>query len=200
MAAASRCAMRSLDNALETEGPQKKLSGRSNRRVNCALLTGSFRATSRNRAASLKVFGQSELARQFINDIEPRLRSLGLSLEERPSAPPRPRLTARFPTKPSPPRPWPSLPPGSEASTPSPTFCRPKSAQPGSNLLPTRASSQRLAWAGGAVGFAVLCLGATFGVQQWHIYNLQSEYDKMKPRLDAIDDAQKANLQVRRLV
>jgi len=64
-----------------------------------------------------------------------------------------------------------------------PSFLPPK-VQPWQKLLSGRMSARKLAWAGGAAAAVASCVALAFGIQQWQISNLETEWDKMAPRVN----------------
>jgi hypothetical protein len=177
-------ALRSLDNAIEAQGSQKSISAdllAREIRITLGQLPGGLAEAP----GKIKICGQGELARQLVSDLSPRISSLGLKVEvmEKSSA-------ANFD------RP---LPPEFAASTAlalaanyvrgvdsEPDFLPPK-VQPWRQLVATRLSPRKLAWAGAAAGGMLLCVAAAFGVQQWEISSLQSKWNAISPQVDELN-------------
>jgi hypothetical protein len=177
-------ALRSLDAAIETEGAQKSISAdlvAREIRITLGQLPGGLAETS----GKLKIFGQGELARQLVRDLAPRLAVLGLKPEvmEKPTAAPFDQ----------------PLPPEMAASTAlalvanyvkgidvTPDFLPPK-VQPWRQLVTTRLSPRKLAWAGAAAAGLVLCVAAAFGFQQWQISGLQKKWDAISPKVNELN-------------
>jgi hypothetical protein len=177
-------ALRSLDGAIETEGAQKSISAdlvAREIRITLGQLPGGLAETP----GKLKIFGQGEPARQLVSDLSPRLAALGLKMEamEKSSA-------ANF-DKP--------LPPEIAASTAlalaanyvkgidvQPDFLPPK-VQPWRQLVSTRLSPRKLAWAGGVAAGLVLCVVAAFSFQQWQISGLQTKWDAITPTVNELN-------------
>ena len=139
-------ALRSLDSAIDTEGAQKRVSAdliARELRITLGQLPGELGEGS----GALKVFGQTEMARQLIPELTPKLQQLGLSLEVAPKS-----SNANFDA---------ALPPDLALSPAlalaancvrgvktNPNFLPPK-IQPWQQFAATRLSPQRLAYAGG---------------------------------------------------
>jgi hypothetical protein len=180
-------ALRSLDGAIETEGAQKRISAdlvAREIRITLGQLPGGLADTS----GKLKIFGQGEPARQLVHDLSPRLAALGLKMEVMEKS-----TAARFDTP---------LPPEMAASTAlalaadyvtgidvEPDFLPPK-VQPWRQLVSTRLSPRKLAWAGGAAAGVVVCVAAAFGFQQWQISGLQAKWDAMAPKVNELNAEQ----------
>jgi hypothetical protein len=177
-------ALRSLDGAIETQGAQKNISAdlvAREIRITLGQLPGGLAEIS----GPLKIFGQGEMARQLVQDLSPRLAALGLKMEvmEKSSA-------ALFDQP---------LPPEIAASTAlalaanyvkgvevEPDFLPPK-VQPWRQLVTTRLSPRKLAYAGAAAAGLVLCVAAAFGVQQWQISSLQAKWNAMEPTVSDLN-------------
>ncbi len=177
-------ALRSLDGAIETEGAQKSISAdlvAREIRITLGQLPGGLAETS----GKLKIFGQGELARQLVHDLSPRLAALGLKMEVMEKS-----TAAHFDNP---------LPPEMAASTAlalaanyvkgidvEPDFLPPK-VQPWRQLVSTRLSPRKLAWAGAAAAGLILCVAAAFGFQQWQISWLQAKWDAMAPTVNELN-------------
>jgi hypothetical protein len=177
-------ALRSLDGALETQGAQKSISAdlvAREIRITLGQLPGGLADVS----GVFKIFGQGEMARQLAGDLSPRLAALGLKMEvvEKSSA-------AHFDNP---------LPPEIAASAAlalaanyvrgvdaEPDFLPPK-VQPWRQLVSTRLSPRKLAWAGAAAAGLLLCVAAAFGVQQWQISSLQSKWNAIAPTVNELN-------------
>jgi len=180
-------ALRCLDGVIETQGAQKSISAdlvAREIRITLGQLPGGLAEAS----GKFKIFGQGELAKQLINDLSPRITALGLKMEvmEKASAAPFDK----------------PLPPEIAASTAvalaanyvrgvdsEPDFLPPK-VQPWRQLVATRLSPRKLAWAGGAAAGVVLCVAAAFGFQQWQISSLQNKWDAMAPKVNELNTDQ----------
>ena len=180
-------ALRSLDGAIETQGAQKSISAdliAREIRITLGQLPGGLAETS----GKFKIFGQGEMARQLVNDLSARIAALGQKIEvvEKSS-------TAQF-DKP--------LPPEIAASAAlalaanyvrgvdaEPDFLPPK-VQPWRQLVTTRLSPRKLAWAGAAAAGLMLCVALAFGVQQWQISSLQTKWDAMAPTVNELNSDQ----------
>jgi hypothetical protein len=173
-------ALRSLDGVIETQGAQKSISADLVARE-IRITLGQLPAGLAESSGTIKIFGQGELARQLIKDLPSSMDHLGLKMEVMEKA-----STAHF-DKP--------LSPEIAASTAlalaanyvrgidsEPDFLPPK-VQPWRQLVATRLSPRKLAYAGAAAGGVVLCVLAAFGFQQWQISSLQSKWDAMAPKV-----------------
>src|SRR5581483_1527665 len=118
---------------------------------------------------SVKVFGRGELARQFADEIAPRLESMGLKIEllQRSSAAvfdqPLPTEAALSPAL--------ALAANYLKGIASgPEFLPPK-VHPWQQLFTAKFSSKKLGWAGAAAGGLAACVGAAFLFQQWQLFH-----------------------------
>jgi hypothetical protein len=180
-------AIRSLDTTVETDGVQRRLSAdliARELRITLGQLPGELGETG----GVLKVFGQTEMARQLVAELSPRLQPLGLSLET-----PRQASNASFE---GPVPPDVALSPALALAAAyvrgvktSPEFLPPK-IHPWQQFAATRLSARKLAYAGGALGFVVFCILAAFGLQQWKIHRLQSQWSKISSQVDEVSQAQ----------
>jgi hypothetical protein len=177
-------ALRSLNDAIETQGAQKSISAdfvAREIRITLGELPGGLAGTP----GKLKVYGQGELVKQLVNDLSPRVSALGLKIEvlEKSSA-------ASFDSP---------LPPEIAASAAlalaadyvtgvavAPDFLPPK-VQPWRQLVATRLSPRKLAWAGGIAAGFVFCIAAAFGFQQWQISSLQAKWDAITPTVNDLN-------------
>jgi len=187
-------AIRSLDSAIETEGAQKRLSAdliARELRITLGQLPGELGETG----VVLKVFGQTEMARQLVAELAPKLQPLGLSLEiaQKVSAatfegavPPEMALSPALALAAAYVR-------GVKTN---PNFLPPK-VNPWQQFAAARLSPQKLAYAGGVAGFLVFCVLAAFGVQQWKIHHLQSQNDAISAQVGDISEAQDQILKYR---
>jgi hypothetical protein len=180
-------ALRSLDGALEGEGAQKRvdaeLVGRELR-----ITLGQLPGTVGEGIKSVRMFGRGEAARQFVVEISPRLESMGLKLElmDRVSAaefdqliPPETVLSPALALAANRVR-------GVLAG---PEFLPPK-VRPWQQLLSTKFSARKLAWAGGAAGALAACVVAAFLFQQWQISGLRSKWKAMEPKVTELQAVQ----------
>jgi hypothetical protein len=176
-------ALRSLDGAIETQGAQKSISADLvTREIRITL--GQLPGGLAEGPGKIKIFGQGELARQLVNDLAPRIAVLGLKMEvlEKSSA-------ANF-DKPLPPEIAASAAVALAANyvrgtDAKPDFLPPK-VQPWRQLVSTRLSPRKLAWAGATVGGLLLCVAAAFGFQQWQISSLQSKWNAIAPTVNEL--------------
>jgi len=180
-------ALRSLDGAIESQGAQKSIASdliARELRITLGQLPGGLAEAP----GKLKIFGQGEPTRQLVKDLEPRATAFGLKIEavEKSSS-------ASFDQ---------ALPPEIACSSAlalaanyvngldvQPDFLPPK-VQPWKQLVRARLSPRKLAWAGAAAGGLVLCVVAAFGVQQWQIGSLQSQWNAISPQVSALQTDQ----------
>jgi hypothetical protein len=66
-----------------------------------------------------------------------------------------------------------------------PEFLPPR-VQPWQQLISTRLSTRKLAYAGGAAATVVLGILLAFGVQQWQIHSLQSKWNAIAPLVNEL--------------
>jgi hypothetical protein len=180
-------ALRSLDGAVETEGAQKRISAELMARE-IRITLGQLPDGFAEGAGKIRVFGQGELARQFVNDITPRLAAIGLKTEavERAS-------TANFDKALSPEvaaSPALALAAAWVRGTDSnPEFLPPR-VQPWRQMFSAGLSTRKLVWAGEAVAGIVLCAGIAFGLQQWQLSSLESKWKAMEPKVTELTGEQ----------
>jgi hypothetical protein len=180
-------ALRSLDGAIETQGAQKSISAdlvAREIRITLGQLPGGLAEAS----GKIKIFGHSELARQLVNDLSPRIAPLGLKIEalERSSA-------ANFDN------PLPTEIAASAALALAANYIRgidtepdflPPKVQPWRQLVSTRLSPRKLAWIGATAAGLVFCVALAFGFQQWQISTLQSKWSAMLPTVNELTSDQ----------
>lgn len=176
-------ALRSLDGAIESQGAQKSIaSDLIAREIRITL--GQLPGGLADAGGKLKILGQGEMARKLVDELTPRATAWGMRLETLDKS-----TTAMFDK---------ALPPEIAASSAlalaanyvsgidtAPDFLPPK-VQPWRQLVRTRLSPRKLAWAGAAAGGLVLCVFVAFGVQQWQISRLQSQWNAIAPTVSAL--------------
>lgn len=180
-------ALRSLDGVIETQGAQKSLSADLVARE-VRITLGQLPAGLTDGPGKLKIFGQGELARKLVDELSPAMDHLGLKVEliDRASTANFDRaLPAEIATSPAV-----ALAAnyvrGMDAA---PDFLPPK-VQPWKQLVATRLSPRKLAYAGGVAGFILLCVAGAFGYQQYQISSLQSKWNGMAPKVDELSNDQ----------
>lgn len=184
-------ALRSLDGAVESEGAQKRIDAdlvARELRITLGQLPPSFAGAIR----TAKIYGRGELARQFVTDIARRTESMGLRVELMERA-----TDAEF-NQPAPPEI--SLSPALALATnylrgtgQGPEFLPPKVSAWQQMMSNSKFSSQKLAYAGGAVGAIALIIIGAFGYQQYQISNLQSQWNRMEPSVTMLNEDQNLN-------
>jgi hypothetical protein len=181
-------ALRSLDGVVEGEGPQKRIDDdlvAREIRITLGQLPGAFS----DRIKKARLCGRGELARQFVNDLSPRLEAMGMKVQVMEIASP-----AHFD---KPPPAEIILSPGLALAanhlkgvTAVPELLPPK-VQPWQRFLTSsKFSSKKLAWAGAGAGVLLLGVGCAFGVQQWQISRLESQWNAMEPKVTALKATQ----------
>lgn len=187
-------ALRSLDGAIEMEGPVKRISTDlilRELRITLGQLPGELGEAG----GVLRIFGQTEIARQLVADLGSRVGSIGLTLE-----------TAARATKAS----IDGEVPAEIALSPalalavnyvrgvasSPEFLPPKQ-QRWQQLAAAKLSGRRLANVGAVVGFAAVVVAAAFGAQEWRIHTLQAQWSRISGQVDEINNAQNQILKYR---
>jgi hypothetical protein len=177
-------ALRSLDGVIETQGAQKSISADLVARE-IRITLGQMPAGLAESSGKIKIFGQGELARQLIKDLPPGLSHLGLQMEVMEKS-----STANFD------KPLPAEIASSTALALAANYVRgvdsvpellPPKVQPWRQLVATRLSPRKLAWAGAAAGGVVFCVAVAFGAQQRKISSLQSQWDAMAPKVNELN-------------
>jgi hypothetical protein len=180
-------ALRSLDNAIEVQGAQRSVSAELVARE-IRITLGQLPGGLADAPGPLKICGQGELARQLADDLTPRVAALGLKVERVERLP-----NYSFDN---------AVPPEFAASPAlvlaaayvrgaqvAPDFLPPK-VQPWRQLVSTRLSPRKLAWAGAAAGAIVLAIVGAFAFQQWQINSLQAKWDAMAPIINELNASQ----------
>jgi len=178
-------ALRSLDAAVESEGARRTVSAdlvAREIRITLGQLPGGFSEA----AGPIKIFGGGETARQFVSDTAPRLTAMGLRIEPMDRPPglvfevaPAPELAAS---------PVLALAAGYvKSGDVGPDFLPPK-ITPWKQFVATKLSTQKLAYAGGAAAFVVLCVGGAFGWQQIQITILNHQWKPMAAQVKQLND------------
>jgi hypothetical protein len=179
-------ALRSLDEALESEGVQGQLSADFLIRE-IKITRGQLPPRFREIVRQVRVFGRGEMVRRFVSDIMPRLDSMGLQTSWVEGYAP-----DEFPKR---------LPPEAVVSTPLSLaagyltgagagleFLPPK-VRPWQRLT-TRFSSRKLAWASSAAAGLLLLVGGAFGFQQWQLSRLEAQWTAMEPKVKDLEALQ----------
>jgi hypothetical protein len=176
-------ALRSLDGAIETQGGSKRISAELTARE-LRITLGHLPGGLSDGPGKIRIFGQGDMCRQFVQDISPRLEAMGLKLETVDRAPsvalepaPSPELAAS-----------PALALAAawvRGADSKPEFLPPR-VQPWQRLVSTRMSTRNLTYAGGAAAAVVLGILVAFGVQQWQIDSLQKQWDGMTPLINEL--------------
>jgi hypothetical protein len=173
-------ALRSLDGAIETQGPQRRISSDLIARE-IRITLGQLPNGVADGPGKIRIFGQGEMTRQLVTDISPRLAAMGLKTEAVE------RVTSANFDKPL---------PSDIAASPAvalaaawvrgtdtkPDFLPPK-VQPWQQMLSSGMSKKRLVWAAEAAAAAVVCVIVAFIWQQWEISTLTSKWKAIEPRV-----------------
>jgi hypothetical protein len=175
--------LRTLENAFETEGSEKRvLSEVVGRELRITL--GQLPADLAEGLRTLRVFGADRFARQLAQELQPRARALGLAVEYvaassgtehglkvPPDAGVSGALSLAAQCLSGRETPFEFLPP-------KPTLWQ---------QLSTRYSSKRLAYAGVTAGTILLLVGGLFAWQQYRLSSLRSEWQRMKPKVTELE-------------
>lgn len=179
-------ALRALEGAFDTAGAEKRIQSEAVARE-LRITLGQLPADIRDSLRQIHVIGSSRFAQQLTEDIRPRAKSLGLSVDQVTSyagpqhgvliaggvaVSPAASLAAQF---------LGNRGLAFEFLAPKPGFLQ---------QLSTRYSSKRLAWAGATAAAAVLIVGGLFIYQQIQLSGLNSDWVKIKPKVNELDDLQ----------
>ena len=173
-------ALRSLDGAIETQGALKRISSELIARE-IRITLGQLPGTLAEGTGKIRIVGQGEMTRQFVQEISPRLTAMGLTVEASEKA-----SNASFDK---------ALPADLAASAAvalaaawvrgavtTPEFLPPKVQQ--WQLWMTKGlSTRKLIWVGEAAAAVVCCVLIAFGVQQWQLSGLRGQWAKMEPQV-----------------
>jgi hypothetical protein len=176
-------ALRSLDGAIEAQGAVKRISSELiSREIRITL--GQLPGALAEGPGKIRIVGQGEMTRQFVHEISPRLAAMGLTVESSEKA-----SNASFDK---------ALPADLAASgavalaaawvrgaDTMPEFLPPK-VQPWQQWMSKGMSTRRLIWAGEAAGAVIACVVIAFGVQQWQLYGLRSQWGKLQPKVNEL--------------
>ncbi|HTG45299.1 MAG TPA: hypothetical protein VK633_12280 [Verrucomicrobiae bacterium] len=179
-------ALRSLDEAFESEGGPKVISANflaREIRITCGQLPAAFR----DRLRRIKIFGSGDVVRRFSSEISPRLEATGLKVEwveQYRSDEFSKRLPAATPVSAA-------LSGAAQYLTgPGPVveLLLPK-ARPWQELT-ARISSRKLAWIGAAAALLALLVGGAFAVQEYYLSKFQREWTSMEPAVKELKTLQ----------
>jgi hypothetical protein len=178
-------ALRSLEGTLENEGGLKRLqSDVVAREVRITL--GQLPPEIRSSLRRVKIFGSGDLPSQLLQELRPRLdpalklelagpptaENLGLQAPPEASGSPALSLAARYLAR----------------RSPALEFLPPKTSP--WRQFSTRYSSRKLVWAGATAGAAALLVAGAFGIQQWRLSKLRSQWVAMAPTVAELEDVQ----------
>jgi len=177
-------ALRSLDSAIETQGAMKRISTELIARE-IRITLGQLPGALAEGAGKIRIVGQGEMTRQFVQEISPRLTAMGLTVEVSEKA-----SNANFDK---------ALPADLAASPAvalaaawvrgadtTPEFLPPK-VQPWQQWMTKGLSTRKLIWIGEAAAGVVACVVLAFGVQQWQLHHLRDQWSKLDPRVTELN-------------
>ena len=179
-------ALRALEGAFDTAGPEKRIQSEGVARE-LRITLGQLPADIRDSLRQIHVIGSSRFAQTLTEEIRPRAKSLGLTVDQVTSyAGPQhgvlipsgvavssaASLAAQF---------LGNRGPVFEFLAPKPGFFQ---------QLSTRYSSKRLAWAGASAAAAAIVVGGLFTYQQIQLSGLNSDWQKMKSKVTELDELQ----------
>jgi hypothetical protein len=173
-------ALRSLDGAMETQGSLKRISSELMARE-IRITLGQLPGAMAEGPGKIRIVGQGETTRQFIQEISPRLTAMGLTVEASEKA-----SNANFDKV---------LPPDLAASPAvalaaawvrgtdtMPEFLPPK-VQPWQQWFTKGISTRKLIWVGEAAAGVVCCVLIAFCIQQWQLSSLRGQWANLKPQV-----------------
>jgi len=180
-------ALRVLDGAIETQGALKRISSELLARE-LRITLGQLPGPLAEGHGKIRIVGQGEMTRQFVNEISPRLAAMGLTVEASDKA-----SDASFDK---------ALPPelaASPALALAAAWVRGKETAP--ELLPPKVqqwqvlmskglSTRKLIWMGEAAAAVVCCVLIAFGVQQWQLTHLRGQWAKIQPKVTELSAMQ----------
>ena len=178
--------LRALNEAFEAEGVQKELSAEFLARE-LKITIGQLSADFRDRIKTVRILGRGDTVRRCSESLESKVRSMGLASEWMQYYPPEAfpkRMPAQTEVSPA----------LSLAATylsslrPCFEFLPPK-VKPWQSLT-AKVSSKKLLYAGAAAAAILLLTGGAFGVQQWQLSRLQSQWAGMEPQVKDLDNLQ----------
>jgi hypothetical protein len=179
-------ALRALEGALDSEGGQRQLHAdvvAREARITLAQLPADVREAMR----AVRIFGPRDLAQQLADEIELRLESMALKVELVSRYSPG-DFGVQFPSE------TPVTPAFSLAvrylagSGPNLEFLPPKISA--WQQLTTKYSSGKLQQAGVIAAAVAVLVGGAFGIQQWQLWRLQSQWGGMSKTVGDIQDMQ----------
>ena len=179
-------ALRTLEGAFDTAGAEKRIQSEVVARE-LRITLGQLPADIRESLRQIHVIGSNRFAQQLIEDIRPRAKSFGLTVDQVTSYA-GPQHGVLIPS---------GVPVSAAASLAAQflgnrgqtfEFLAPK---PGFfQQLSARYSSKRLAWAGATAAAAVVIVGGLFTYQQIQLSGLNSDWLKIKPKVSELDELQ----------
>jgi hypothetical protein len=180
-------ALRSLDSAVEAHSAVKRISTEfvaREIRITLGQLPGAFAEAG----GKIRIVGHGEMTRQFVQEITPRLETMGLKVDVSEKA-----SDANFD----------KILPAEIAASPAvalaaawvrgadttPEFLPPK-VQPWQQWMSKGLSTKKLIWMGETAAAAVGLVIIAFGVQQWQLSHLRSQWAVLQPRVTELTDIQ----------
>lgn len=178
--------LRTLEGAFEVEAGAKRLQPDQVSRE-ARITLGQLPSDVRESLRQLRVFGGNDEAQQLVEELEPRVRALGIKVEQVKTYPP-----GEFGA---------SLPAGTAVSPALSLAARhlmgrntgfeflpPKSSQ--WQQLTARYSSKTLRYAAAAAGSVAVIVAIAFLVQQVQLIRLRSQWSAMAPKVRELEDMQ----------
>jgi len=180
-------ALRSLDGGIEMEGAVKRISTEFIARE-IRITLGQLPGTLAEGPGKIRIIGQGEMTRQFVQEISPRLTAMGLTVEvsEKTSnanfdktllpdlaASPVVALAANW----------------VRGTDTTPEFLPPK-VQPWQQWMSKGLSTRKLIWVGEAAAGVAACVVIAFGAQQWQLHHLRDQWAKLSPKVAELTEMQ----------
>jgi hypothetical protein len=180
-------ALRSLDGGIEMEGAVKRISTEFIARE-IRITLGQLPGTLAEGPGKIRIIGQGEMTRQFVQEISPRLTAMGLTVEvsEKTSnanfdktllpdlaASPVVALAANW----------------VRGTDTTPEFLPPK-VQPWQQWMSKGLSTRKLIWVGEAAAGLAACVVIAFGAQQWQLHHLRDQWAKLSPKVAELTEMQ----------
>ncbi len=176
-------ALRALDGAMETQGAMKRISSEFTARE-IRITLGQMPGALADGGGKIRVVGQGEQVRQFVQEISPRLEAMGLKLETTEKA-----SSASFD------RTLPADLAASGAVALAAAWVRgadtmpellPPKVQPWQQWMSKGISAKKLIWVGEAAAVVVGCVVLAFGYQQYQLTKLRNNWSRMAPKYNEL--------------
>jgi hypothetical protein len=180
-------ALRSLDGAIELQGSQKRISSELIARE-IRITLGQLPGTLAEGGGKIRIVGQGEMMRQFVQEISPRLATMGLTVEVSEKA-----SSANFD------KPLPADLGASSAVALAAAWVRggdtipeflPPKVQPWQQWMSKGLSARKLIWVGEAAGAVVGCVIIAFAIQQWQLQKYRGQWAVLAPKVAELNSMQ----------